>query len=244
MPAMSEMSGQVDVLRDELRAADLDERSVAADPLAQFRAWYRDAEAAQVEQPDAMVLATTDRSGRPSARVVLLRGLDEHGFVFYTNLESDKGRELAENPRASLVFHWREIARQVRVSGGVEAVPRGDADRYFASRPRASRIGAWASPQSAVLTGRSELDRLLADTEARFSGTEPPLPPFWGGFVVAIESLELWQAREARLHDRIRYRRANDGAAAATVTGARQSGEAHADATISAATWLVERLGP
>src|SRR5437870_4478355 len=127
MSPMSEISGQVDVLRDELRAADLDERSVAAEPVTQFRAWYRDAEAAQVDQPDAMVLATADADGRPSARVVLLRGFDDHGFVFYTNVDSDKAHELAQNPRAALVFHWREIRRQVRVSGAVVPVPRDDA---------------------------------------------------------------------------------------------------------------------
>jgi pyridoxamine 5'-phosphate oxidase len=208
-----------DQFRDELRAAPLDEHSVAPDPVTQFRAWYADAEAAQVDQPDAMVLATAGTDLLPSARAVLLRGFDERGFAFYTNLESAKARALAENPHAALVFHWREISRQVRATGAVAAVPRDDAARYFASRPRGAQIGAWSSPQSSVLRDRSELERLVAETEARFAGREPPLPPFWGGFVVAIETLELWQARESRLHDRVRYRRAD-------------------------ARWIIERLAP
>ncbi|HEY5015077.1 MAG TPA: pyridoxamine 5'-phosphate oxidase [Acidimicrobiia bacterium] len=218
------MGSPVDELRGELRAADLDERFVAADPIDQFRAWYRDAEAARVDQPEAMVLATAGADGRPAARVVLLRGFDERGFAFYTNLESAKGRDLAENPRAALVFHWREIGRQVRVTGAVVAVPRDDAARYYAARPRGSRIGAWASPQSTVLAGRAELERRLAEAETRFAGSEPPLPPFWGGFRVVVGQLELWQEREARLHDRVRYRRAEDG----PVDG----------------PWIVERLAP
>ena len=215
------MADPVDGLREALKAAVLDEREVAADPVTQFRAWYSDAEAAGVDQPEAMVLATAGADGRPSARMVLLRGFDERGFVFYTNHESAKARALAENPYAAIVFHWREISRQVRATGAVTAVTRADAARYFASRPRGAQLGAWSSPQSTVLAGPAELAERVAATEARFEGSEPPLPEFWGGFVVAIETLELWQARDSRLHDRIRYRRATD-----------------------ADGWVIERLAP
>jgi pyridoxamine 5'-phosphate oxidase len=213
------MAGPADRLRDELLAAELDERSVAADPIEQFRAWFRDAESAEVVQPEAMVLATAGLDGLPAARVVLLRGLDERGFAFYTNLESAKAHDLAEHAHAALVFHWREISRQVRVSGSVTPVPRDEAARYYESRPLGSRIGAWASPQSQALPDRADLERRVADVEARFAHEAPPLPPFWGGFIVSVDSLELWQARDSRLHDRVRYRRV-DGA------------------------WVVERLAP
>ncbi|HEX4492285.1 MAG TPA: pyridoxamine 5'-phosphate oxidase [Acidimicrobiia bacterium] len=209
----------VDELRAELRAAPLDVATVAADPLEQFRAWFAEAQAAGVDQPEAMTLATAGADRRPSARVVLLRGLDARGFAFYTHLESEKGVDLRENPRAALVFHWHEVTRQVRVTGPVARVPDEEAAAYFATRPLGSRIGAWSSPQSQVLGDRAELERLVGDTEARFAGVDPPLPPFWGGFVVGLETLELWQSRESRLHDRVRYRRAPDG-------------------------WIVERLAP
>jgi pyridoxamine 5'-phosphate oxidase len=209
----------VDDLRAALRAAPLDVATVAPDPIEQFRAWFAEAQAAGVEQPEAMVVATAGADGRPSARFVLLRGLDARGFAFYTHLESEKGVALRENPRAALVFHWQEVTRQVRVTGPVTRVPDDEAARYFASRPRGSRIGAWSSPQSAVLTDRAELEGRVAATEVRFEGEDPPIPPFWGGFVVAVDTLELWQSRESRLHDRVRYRR--DGS-----------------------RWIVERLAP
>jgi pyridoxamine 5'-phosphate oxidase len=183
----------------------LDPASVDPDPLTQFGRWYDDALTAGVRQPDAMTLATVNAEGAPDARTVLLRGLDERGFAFYTNLASTKARQLAATPSAALVFHWREVERQVRVTGGVTQLGEQEAVRYWDTRPRGHRVSAWASPQSEVVDG-DVLAQRLADVEGRFAGIEPPLPPFWGGYVVALETLELWQGRTDRLHDRVRYR--------------------------------------
>jgi pyridoxamine 5'-phosphate oxidase len=188
----------------------LDPASVLPDPIAQFRHWFAQAQAAGVRQPEAMTLATASAGGAVSARTVLLRGVDERGFVFYTNFESAKGRELAADPHGALVFHWREQERQVRVVGGVSRVALDEATRYWDQRPRGHRISAWASPQSDVVD-LADLEARVAEIEARFAHEDPPLPPFWGGFRVAVDELELWQGRQDRLHDRVRYRADGSG---------------------------------
>ena len=186
------------------------ERDLDPDPTIAFRAWFREAENA-LPRADAMTLATASADGRPSARVVLLRGLDERGFVFFTNRESRKGIELFENPHAALVFHWWELGRQVRIEGVVEEVALAGSEAYWDTRPRASRIAAWASPQSQPIRERAELDGLYAEADARFRDADVPLPPFWGGYRLVPETLEFWTHRENRLHDRIRYERAGAG---------------------------------
>jgi pyridoxamine 5'-phosphate oxidase len=193
------------------------------DPVEQFLSWLADAEASGIPLPNAMALATTGADARPSVRHVLLRAADEHGFVFYTNHESRKGRQLAENPHAAAVFLWRELDRQVTVSGSVTRVADHEADAYFATRPRQAQIGAWASPQSAVLSDREELDRRVAETDARFAAIEVPRPPHWGGYRIAPDTIEFWQGRAFRLHDRFVYTR---------------------DPREPGAGWLIERLSP
>lgn len=213
------MSSYAD-LRKDYTLAGLLEKNLARDPFRQFEKWFQEAEAAKIAEPNAFVLATSSRDGRPSTRVVLLKGLDGRGFVFYSNYESRKGRELEANPRASLTFPWFAMERQVIVEGTVARLAREESEAYFHSRPRASQLGAWASRQSAIVTERAALDEALKAVEKKFAGQEAPLPPFWGGYRVAPETVEFWQGRRSRMHDRLRYRRDPGG------------------------DWIIERLSP
>ena len=184
----------------------MDESELDADPLRQFERWFAAAEDAGLPAPEAMALATSTPDGRPSARMVLLKSADEHGFSFFTSYESRKGRELADNPHAALLFHWQLLGRQVRIEGRVERISGEESDAYFRTRPAASRLAAWASPQSKPLADRAELERLSAETVARH-GDDVPRPPQWGGFRLLPDAYEFWEHGDDRLHDRIRYER-------------------------------------
>ncbi len=181
------------------------------DPIAQFRRWFDEAASAELPLPNAMTLATATPEGKPSARVVLLKGVDERGLVFFTNYRSRKGRELASNPLAAAVLYWEELHRQVRIEGSVEALGPGESDAYFRSRPRGARLGAWASPQSSVIASRGLLERRVKELKGRFHGRSIPRPRHWGGYRLRPASIEFWEGRANRLHDRLLYVRRRDG---------------------------------
>jgi pyridoxamine 5'-phosphate oxidase len=210
----------LDDLRREYTQRGLREKDLAADPFTQFGAWFDEVAQADIREPNAMTLATATPDGRPSARMVLLKGVDARGFNFFTNYESRKGNELTANPRAALVFFWVQLERQVRVEGRVERLSTEESDAYFASRPEGSQLGAWASQQSAILPDRGPLEARYEELRAQYEGREAPRPPFWGGYRVVPETVEFWQGRVNRLHDRLRYRRQGDD------------------------SWVIERLSP
>jgi pyridoxamine 5'-phosphate oxidase len=200
----------------------LEPDELAADPMVQFRRWYGEAEAADIRLANAIALGTADASGAPAVRHVLLRGYDDRGFVFHTNRESRKARHLAVNARAAFAVFWRELDRQVSVTGAAAPVSEAESDAYFASRPREARLGAWASPQSSVIGTREELMARFIDIDRRYPGEDVPRPPFWGGFRITPDTVEFWQGRRFRLHDRFRYSRDAAGEAG----------------------WRIERLAP
>jgi len=213
------MTQSIADLRHNYTLQQLNEADVDPNPIKQFQRWFDQAIAAQLPEPNAMTLATATRSGIPSARIVLLKGLDERGFVFYTNYESHKGQDLAENPQAALVFLWTVLERQVRLEGRVEKIAAAETDAYFQSRPLESRLGAWTSDQSRVISDRDVLEQRFAELKATYADEKVPRPPHWGGYRVMPHHIEFWQGRTSRLHDRLRYR-------------------------LEQGNWLVERLAP
>lgn len=217
---MSDIKKAIRDLRKEYTQAELSEQEVDVSPFQQFENWMNEAIKAKINEPNAMHLATISTNGRPAGRIVLLREVNQAGFVFFTNYDSKKGQDLAANPVAALTFFWPELERQIRIEGGIEKISPAESDAYFYSRPRGNRLGAWASPQSEVIVDRAELDRLTAVMDARFPGDAPiPRPSHWGGYRVVADSIEFWQGRASRLHDRIRY-------------------------ALKGQTWTIERLAP
>jgi pyridoxamine 5'-phosphate oxidase len=206
-------------IRKDYKLQTLLEADVAPDPITQFGKWWEEAVNSAIDEVNAMTLATIDKNNMPSARIVLLKGYDKNGFVFFTNYQSHKGEQLLQNPNACLVFFWRELERQIRITGKVEKISGKDSDAYFTSRPAGSRIGAWASPQSSVIANRTVIEEKLKDLEQQFGDNNIPRPPHWGGYIVKPIQIEFWQGRPSRLHDRMQY-------------------------TLQEGSWVVERLAP
>jgi len=214
------MNKSIADIRTDYIMSVLSETEVAADAFDQFTKWWDEAVKSEIYEVNAMTLAAATKDGVPSARIVLLKGYDKNGFVFFTNYLSNKGKELAENPRACLLFFWKELERQVRIDGTVEKVTPAESEEYFQSRPPGSRIGAWASPQSTVIANREVIEKNVAELEKKYASGDIPRPEHWGGYVIKPTSIEFWQGRSNRLHDRIRYTRQKNN------------------------QWLIERLAP
>jgi pyridoxamine 5'-phosphate oxidase len=206
-------------IRKDYKLQTLLEADVAQDPIVQFGKWWDEAVKSEIDEVNAMTLATADKNNIPSARIVLLKGYDKNGFVFFTNYQSHKGEQLLQNPNACLVFFWKELERQIRITGTVEKIRSVESDAYFSSRPAGSRIGAWASPQSSVIANRTVIEEKLKDFEQQFGDNNIPRPPHWGGYIVKPVQMEFWQGRTSRLHDRMQY-------------------------TLQEGSWVIERLAP
>jgi len=225
------MSNEIADIRKDYKLASLEEADVASNPIDQFARWWNEAVASQIDEVNAMTLATVNAAGVPAARIVLLKGYNPSGFIFFTNYESDKGKNLAQNPNAALVFFWKELERQIRIEGTVQKVSAEESDRYFNSRPASSRIGAWASPQSAVIENRLVIEQNVERYSSIFANDSIERPDHWGGYIVKPTSIEFWQGRSSRLHDRIRYKLETSDYNAATDTR-------------TDANWTIERLAP
>lgn len=198
-------------LRTDYGTGNLDEKTARANPFEQFEIWLNEAIASQTDEPNAMVVTTVSGESKPSSRIVLLRGFDRNGLVFYTNYESQKGREIAENNHVALLFFWAKLERQIRIEGKISKISRQKSREYFSSRPRESQIGAWASAQSREIESRNELEEKTLQLEKKFANCDIPCPPFWGGYIVKPESFEFWQGRKSRLHDRLKYLKIKSG---------------------------------
>lgn len=215
---MEDLKSYINTLRHDFTRQTLDKKDVNANPILQFEKWFKEAVEAKVNEPNAMSVSTVSADGRPSSRIILLRNFDEKGFIFYTNYNSRKGEDISKNPHAALLFFWPELERQVRIEGTLSKQTAEESDRYFDSRPRESKLGAWTSEQSKTIENRSILDRAYVENANKFPG-EVPRPPFWGGYVLNPTSLEFWQGRASRLHDRILYKQKRN-------------------------EWMIERLSP